>query len=146
MNFLENRVLPLLHEQFSHNGLEESYQQNVWVMAASVAPYLLSPYPHDVSNRSPIPTHTLRVVLRTTDEFGTNPYVDGTEIYLNVDEETNTAGLVWVDLWEEGSPIFHGGTIVDALKWVRGLNEPFYIQLEDPFITPVQHFFIDNND
>ena len=36
------------------------------------------------------PTHIIRMVLRATDPHGTNDFVDGTDHFMNVDEEPNS--------------------------------------------------------
>lgn len=63
-----------------------------------------------------------------------------------VDEEKQTAEFVWEDLWIDGPPVFHGGAVPDALKWVRELAEPFYIQLKDPFLKPEQRIALNGHD
>ncbi|GEC93335.1 hypothetical protein [Brevibacillus brevis] len=79
------------------------------------------------------PTHIVRVVLGMSSPSGTLPYVDGTDVYLVVNVEKQTADFMWEEVWAEGAPKFHGGTIPDALKWVRQMTEPFQIQLKDPY-------------
>ena len=157
-----------LLEEFNVGGLNESNHQNVWVMAAAVIPFAetpktapLLPYAlpgssnyrgkeDDDIRRSYLaigtPTHIVRVVLRTTDQNGTSEYVDGTDLFIIVDEEKQTAEFIWEDLWIEGPPIFHGGTVPDALAWVRELAEPFYLQLKDPFLTPEQRIALNGHD
>ncbi|WP_339279083.1 hypothetical protein NYE40_23835 [Paenibacillus sp. FSL W8-1187] len=145
MNTLTKNLINLLHETFSISELQGPLQQNVWVMAVAAVPFsekhLDSP-----PTRKYMPTHTVRLVLRTTDEAGTNVYVDGTDLYVRMDNTTETAELVREDLWEEGSPIFHGGPVSDSLRWVRELAEPFYLQLEDPFLTPEQRIALNGHD
>jgi hypothetical protein len=126
-----------LIEEFNVCGLNESNHQNVWVMAAAAIPFAetpktapLLPYALLGSNnyrgkedddirRSYLdigtPTHIVRVVLRTTDQNGTSDYVDGTDLFMIVNEEKQTAEFIWEDLWIEGPPILHGGTVTDAL-------------------------------
>lgn len=157
-----------LIEEFNTNDLINSAQQNVWVMAAAAIPFaetpktaLLLPYalPGSSNYRGKedddirhsyldigTPTHIVRVVLRTTDQNGTCDYVDGTDLFMIVNEEKQTAEFIWEDLWIEGPPIFHGGTVPDALVWVRELAEPFYLQLKDPFLTPEQRIALNGHD
>lgn len=161
-------LIKRLDSEFAHNGLNISNQQNVWIMAAAAIPFAETPktapqLPYalpgssnyrgkedDDIRRSYLdigkPTHIVRIVLRTTDQNGTNDYVDGTDLFMIVDEEKQTADFVWEDLWIEGPPIFHGGTVPDALKWVRELAEPFHIQLKDPFLTPEQRIALNGHD
>jgi len=136
-------ILPILKNRFEFNGLEATYHQNVWIMALSTITYdtkrvTLLPVNEEA------PTHIIRLVLRATDETGTNDYVDGTDIYMKIDN-AKTMQFVWEDLWAEGPPIFHGGTVPDALRWVRELAEPFYIQLKDPFLTPDQRIALNGH-
>jgi hypothetical protein len=103
-------------------------------MAATTVPFAHAHVANDPTSEE-LPTHTVRLVLRTTDEDGTNDYVDGTDLFVWVDDHTGEAHFVLEDLWTEGPPIFHGGTIPDALRWIHELGEPFHLQLEDPFIA-----------
>ncbi|WP_101807456.1 hypothetical protein [Paenibacillus pasadenensis] len=138
-------ILSTLRNRFEINDLQGAYQQNVWIMALAIIPYIerhAMPLPGDEEP----PTHTMRLVLRTTDEAGTNVYVDGTDIYIRIDSATKTAEFVWEDLWAEGPPIFHGGTVPDALRWVHELAEPFYVQLKDPFLTPERQIALNGHD
>ncbi|WP_340005843.1 hypothetical protein MHH52_28520 [Paenibacillus sp. FSL K6-0276] len=105
-------------------------------MAASLAPYSEFHHPSTIDTSICVPTHTVRIILRTTDEDGANDYVDGTDIFININEATQETKLMWEDLWIEGPPIFDGGTIPDALKWINELAEPFYTQFKDPFLFP----------
>ncbi len=124
-----------LKNEFEVKGLAGPYQQNIWVMAAAVIPFAAEHIEIPSSNEE-IPTHTIRMVLRTTDEDGTNEYVDGTDLFVQIDAENQEAAFVLVDLWAEGPPVFHGGTLPDALRWVCELSEPFHIQLDDPYLIP----------
>jgi|GEM_PF-1922288 hypothetical protein len=161
-------IIKRINNIFQKNCKYNSVQQNVWVMAAAAIPFAetpknahLLPYAlpgsRDYRGKEDdeirqaymdigIPTHIVRVVLRTTDQNGTCDYVDGTDLFMIVDEEKQTAEFVWEDLWIEGPPIFHGGTVPDALAWVRELAEPFYLQLKDPFLTPEQRIALNGHD
>lgn len=82
-----------------------------------------------------IPTHQVRVVLRTADvQSGPNPYVDGTDLFLAIDEKQQTAEFVWEDETLGDAPLFHGGEVPSALTWARELEEPFYFQYNAPFL------------
>jgi hypothetical protein len=148
MNTSNIHLLELLQDQFCLNNLDGATEQNVWIMAASFTQYTQSHLPTTTTldTGTDSPTHTVRIVLRTTDEDGTNDYVDGTDIFLTIDEETQIATFEWEDLWIEGPPIFHGGTVSDALKWVQQLNEPFHTQIKDPFLSPDQQISLNGHD
>lgn len=161
-------LIKRLESEFAYSGLNNSNQQNVWIMAAAAIPFAetqetapLLPYAlpgssnyrgkeDDDIRRSYLdigkPTHIVRIVLRTTDQKGTNDYVDGTDLFMVVDENKQTAEFIWEDLWIEGPPVFHGGTVPAALAWVRELAEPFYLQLKDPFLTPEQRIALNGHD
>lgn len=146
MNTQTTNLLELLRNQFHFNDLDGATAQNVWIMAASIAPYSELHLPTTVEADSVTPTHTVRIVLRTTDKDGTNDYVDGTDIFVLINEETQIATLMWEDLWIEGPPIFHGGMISDALKWMHDLGQPFYTQFKDPFLTSEQRIALNGHD
>ncbi|MBP1157675.1 MULTISPECIES: hypothetical protein [unclassified Paenibacillus] len=67
-------ILDKLKETFEYNGstLSERESANVWVMASAMAEVH-----EDLTVDNAI---KVRLVLRTTDKNGTNPYVDGTDI------------------------------------------------------------------
>lgn len=146
MNTKNTRLLELLQNQFHLNDLNGDIAQNIWIMAASIAPY--SELHHTTTANAGVdtPTHTVRIVLRTTDEDGTNDYVDGTDIFISIDEDSQAITLMWEDLWIEGPPIFHGGTIPDALKWMHELAEPFLTQFKDPFLSSDQRIALNGHD
>ncbi|MDQ0902758.1 hypothetical protein [Paenibacillus sp. V4I7] len=133
-------ILDKLKEEFEHNGniLLDQEGTNVWVMAVAMAAL-----PDGIQEDGTI---TLRLVLRTTDRSGTNPYVDGTDVYVYVDEKSKKVEFAREDLWIDGPPLFHGGTVPTALAWVRELAEPFYLQLKDPFLTPEQRIALNDED
>jgi len=161
-------LIERLEAEYSLNGLNKSIQQNVWIMAAAAIPFSETPktaplLPYSLPRSSNyrgkedddirrsyldigIPTHIVRIVLRTTDQDGTSDYVDGTDLFMVVDENKQTAEFIWEDLWIDGPPVFHGGTVPAALAWVRELAEPFYLQLKDPFLTPEQRITLNGHD
>lgn len=119
--------------------------QNTWIMAVSALAITkrtsqeLFPHYVDLSecnnNQMPLPTHLVRIVLRSNDsQWGLDEYVDGNTFCFLVDESTETATLLWEDEAFNDSPSFHGGTIPYALRWVNDLAEPFYLQINDPFL------------
>ncbi|MFE0555072.1 hypothetical protein ACFW1P_03920 [Paenibacillus sp. NPDC058910] len=91
-------VLRKLKETFDRNGnvTADSDETNIWVMLAALKPFsdqLEEHLPYPLSGRKP--THRVRVVLRTIDaQTGTNPYVDGSDFFLSVDEQQQTADFV----------------------------------------------------
>ncbi len=161
-------LIKRLNSEFAIKGLDHSIQQNVWIMAAAAIPFAETPktaplLPYALPGNSNYrgkedddirrtymdvgtPTHIVRIVLRTSDQRGTSDYVDGTDLFMIVDEEKQTAEFVWEDLWIDGPPIFHGGTVPAALAWVRELAEPFYLQFKDPFLTPEQRIALNGHD
>lgn len=145
MTHFQTVILPTLRNRFEINGLAGAYQQNVWIMALAVVSYGTKHIPI-ISVSKDLPTHTIRLVLRTTDEAGTNDYVDGTDVYIRLDSVRKTAEFVWEGLWAEVHPLFHGGTVPDALRWVRELAEPFYVQHKDPFLTSEQRVAMNGHD
>ena len=132
-------VLRKLKDTFELNGnfTSDSKGTNVWVMLVAAEPIfglLAENLPYPLTGRKP--THRVRVVLRTTDaQTGTNPYVDGSNFFLAVDEQQQTADFVWEDESFGDAPLFHGGDVASAVRWVKELDEPFHVQLKDPFLT-----------
>lgn len=130
-------VLRKLKETFDRNeNVADSNGTKVWVMLAALKPFsdLLGEHlPYPLSGQKP--THRVRVVLRTTDtQTGTNPYVDGSDFFLAVDEQKQTADFVWEDESFGDAPLFHGGDVASAVRWVKELGEPFHCQYSDPFL------------
>lgn len=163
MKQIHQLILERLKTEFEHNNLKPDsteFNTNVWIMAAAAIPFeeniensAFLPYNLEGANyydeqtdvqardyylSQGTPTHIVRVVLGMSSPSGTSPYVDGTDVYLNVDEDKQTADFIWEEVWAEGPPKFHGGTTPDALKWVKQMTEPFYIQREDPFMREKQ--------
>lgn len=145
MTQLQTSTIEMLRDHFEINGYNDDFQQNVWIMALALVPYNEKPVNSILGTEGP-PSHTIRLVLRTTDEAGTNDYVDGTDVYIRLDNNIKAAVFVWEDLWAEGPPIFHGGTVPAALRWVSELDEPFYLQLKDPFLTSEQRIALNGHD
>jgi hypothetical protein len=132
-------VLQKLKDMFDRNEnvTADSNGTNVWVMLVAAEPLsdlLAENLPYPLTDQKP--THLVRVVLRTTDaQTGTNPYVDGSDFFLAVDEQQQTADFVWEDESFGDAPLFHGGDVASAVRWVKELSEPFHVQLKDPFLT-----------
>lgn len=158
MKHVHELIIDRLKAEFEHNHLKPDsteFDTNVWVLAVAIIPFEeiienseFLPYNlkganyYDDSNDIPAkeyylsqgtPTHIARVVLGMSSAAGISPYVDGTDVYLVVDAEKQTVDFIWEEVWVEGVPKFHGGTVQDALKWVMQTQEPIFLQIEDPF-------------
>lgn len=150
-----------IRAEFEQNELKPDsteFDTNVWVLAVAAIPFeediensAFLPYKLKGANyydenidipakhyylSQGIPTYIVRVVLGMNSLAGTSPYVDGTDVYLLIDVEKQTADFIWEEVWEEGSPKFHGGTVGDAISWVKQMTEPIYLQYSDPFLVP----------
>lgn len=128
----EELILDKVRKEFerSCNMTNDQEENNVWVMALAVIPIAEA---NELELIVPNATHVVRVVLRTANrQQGSNEYVDGTDIFIILDNVNQTVESVGEELWANGPPIFHGGTVSAALEWVHQLAEPFYIQLKDP--------------
>jgi hypothetical protein len=129
-------IVRKLKETFNRNALAEDEGVNVWVMVAAAKPFQegeeneLKP---ELGRQKP--SHRFRVVLRTSDaQAGANPYVDGSDFFLAVDEQRQTAEFVWENESFAEAPIFHGGEITSAIAWTKAHAEPLLLLcLEDPF-------------
>ncbi|MGG4212649.1 hypothetical protein [Paenibacillus alvei] len=64
--------------------------------------------------------------------------MDGTNLCVMMGKDGEAVDIIEEDEALSDSPVFHGGEIADALRWVNGLADPYYIALEDPFLTPEQ--------
>ncbi|MDB5054115.1 MAG: hypothetical protein JWM44_2165 [Bacilli bacterium] len=143
-------VLKKLKETFERNGnvAVDSSGTNVWVMLIAAEPIfdlLAENLPYPLSGQKP--THRVRVVLRTTDaQSGTNPYVDGSDFFLAVDELQQTADFVWEDESFGDDPLFHGGDVASAVLWAKELGEPFHVQYNNPFLDKEQRKALNGHD
>jgi hypothetical protein len=142
-------VLQKLKETFDRNeNAVDSNGTNVWVMLAAAEPFsdlLEKNLPYPPSDQKP--THRIRVVLRTTDaQTGTNPYVDGSDFFLAVNEQRQEADFVWEEESFAEAPTFHGGDVASAVLWVKELGELFHIQYKDPFLTSQERFALNGHD
>lgn|GEM_PF-3604077 len=82
-------LLQFLKEHFCVNDLAGSGNQNIWIMVAAVTSHPEAPLQTSLATKDN-PTHIVRTVLRTTDGDGMNPYVDGTDIFIIMNDETQT--------------------------------------------------------
>lgn len=92
-------IVQKLKETFDRNAIAEDEGVNLWVMAASATPFQEGEE-NELSLKPELsilkPSHRVRVVLRTSDaQAGTNPYVDGSDFFIAVDEQRQTAEFVW---------------------------------------------------
>jgi hypothetical protein len=143
-------------KEFNYNMLRLDDPQsffNVWVMAVAVTPFAeneqtveLLPYRLDNSNERErymqmgVPTHIAKVVFRTTGHHGTDNLMDGTIVYFIVDVEQQTAKCgIWDETWNDGNPVFHGGSMTSAFRWLtKSPSEIIFLQLKDPYLTEEQ--------
>ncbi|MFA4133867.1 MULTISPECIES: hypothetical protein [unclassified Brevibacillus] len=148
-------IIEKIKAEFEQNDLKSDsteFDTNVWVLAVAAIPFEESIensafLPYSIEGTigyieqmdepaknyylsQGTPTDIVRVILGMSTKAGTSPYVDGTDVYLVVDVEKQQAEFIWEEVWMEGPPKFHGGTVPDALKWVKQMVEPFYIQYE----------------
>ncbi|MEK4513539.1 hypothetical protein [Paenibacillus sp. FSL K6-2524] len=85
-----------LRNTFDDQGTDTDEGPNVWVMVVAARPYQqgeekeLAQQPDKLT-----PTHRVRVVLRTTDDKIPNPYVGGSDFFLAVNEQQQSAEFVW---------------------------------------------------
>ncbi|ADO54220.1 hypothetical protein [Paenibacillus polymyxa] len=143
----EENILNKLKEVIEYNGdvvnNPESYG-NTWIMALAVRPFthnqkqLLPACLEEHEVLHPEQAFFVRMIIRTTHRNGTNRYVDGTNLCVTIDQDTGIVDIAKEDEALSDSPVFHGGEIADALRWVNELADPYYIALEDPFLTPEQ--------
>ena len=111
---LKDQIVKLLRAELEY--VEGSHKDGTyysqWVMAVSIK---------EVSKAS----YLARTVIKTNQ----SPYVDGTDITVNIID-----GQAELDLsFAEEEPIFHGGEIVASIRWIENVNNFCYIQPEDPF-------------
>jgi hypothetical protein len=131
-------IVRKLKETFDREGIDDADGANVWVMAAAAKPFQQGEENEPARKpSSQKPTHRVRVVLRTTDaQIGTNPYVDGSDFFLAVDEKQQTAEFVWEDESFADAPLLHGSEVLTAIRWTTELAESLLcVRLEDPFST-----------
>ncbi|MGW7163309.1 hypothetical protein [Paenibacillus taichungensis] len=74
------------------------------------------------------PVHQVRVALTFLEGGTVNPYYDGTDLFITMDED-NIQFTLEKD-WADGPPIIEGSPIEFALGWVAKLAEPFYVSPE----------------
>ena len=77
MDQQHQHILAYLKQEFEHQDLHQTNQQNVWIMVAAAVPFPANHVEVAVVGEE-VTTHTVRLVLRTTDKTSTNDFVDGT--------------------------------------------------------------------
>lgn len=118
---------------------------SVWVMAVAAKPFTFdqtveSFYPTamventDWYSLPTQPKHFVRVILRTASEQGANPYVDGTDFCMIVNELRQTAEFFLENTCFEAAPKYEGSDISTAIAWLKQLGEPICLQLNDPYL------------
>lgn len=128
-------IVQKLKETFDRKGVAPDEGSNVWVMAAAAKSFQVGEEEKlFLELGSHRPTHRVRVVLRTSDEQESNPYVDGTDFFLEVDERRQLAEFVWEEESFADAPHLHGSEVLTAIKWTSGLSEVLLcVRIEDPF-------------
>jgi hypothetical protein len=145
-------ILQALKKLFEQNDTElepDDYRCNIWLMLVSIRSYnpesssrFLPSYVRDFfdnnlfSQKSLLPTHVVRLVLRTNDLIdGPNEYMDGNNYCFRVDNILGKAELLWKDEAFNDTPFFQGGNLTSALRWVNELAAPCHVQYDDPFLN-----------
>ncbi|MNW41022.1 hypothetical protein D3C74_181480 [compost metagenome] len=75
------------------------------------------------------PVHQVRVALTFQEGDTVNPYYDGTDLFVTMDDKDNVQFTLEKD-WADGPPAIEGSPIEFALGWVSELAEPFYASPE----------------
>ncbi|AIW42383.1 hypothetical protein [Paenibacillus polymyxa] len=74
------------------------------------------------------PVHQVRVALTFQEGDTVNPYYDGTDLFVTMDED-NVQFTLEKD-WADRPPAIEGSPIEFALGWVSELAKPFYVSSE----------------
>ncbi|MNW40616.1 hypothetical protein D3C74_177320 [compost metagenome] len=72
--------------------------------------------------------HQVRVALTFKEGTKVNPYYDGTDLFVTMDEDSIQFTLE--EEWADGPPAIEGSPTELALGWVSELAEPFYVSPE----------------
>lgn len=114
---MKEEIIHALKDELEFADHQEDSQ---WILAVAIKE-------GSQDNNTDVQTVTARIVVKTS----TSSYVDGTDIKINL--KGGTAELDPTAL--EDAPIFHGGTVENSLEWIQEIGKPFYIQMDNPFIT-----------
>jgi len=127
-------IVQKLKETFDRKGTSQE-GSSVWVMVAAAKPFQEGEengLSRELGDRRP--THRVRVVLRTSDTKEANPYVDGSDFFLEVDVRRQSAEFVWEEESFADAPHLHGSEVLTAIRWASELDEALLcVRLEDPF-------------
>jgi hypothetical protein len=74
------------------------------------------------------PVHQVRVALTFQEGDTINPYYDGTDLFVTMDEDDIRFTLE--KDWADGPPAIEGSPIELVLGWVSELADPFYVSSE----------------
>ncbi|MDH6429051.1 MULTISPECIES: hypothetical protein [unclassified Paenibacillus] len=131
----EELLIHKLRETFDERGTNQDEGSNVWVMVVAARSYQPGEEGQLAQTADTLtPTHRVRVVLRTTDNHNLNPYVDGSDFYLAIDEQQQTAEFVWEEDSFADAPLLHGSEVLTAIRWASELsNTLLSVTIEDPF-------------
>ncbi|MGQ3479717.1 hypothetical protein [Paenibacillus sp. TY11] len=125
----EDNISNKLKEAIEYNGdivnNPNSYR-TTWIMALSIRPFT-----HDQKQFLPACLDEHEAAWDTQIRGWYESVCDDRPEYSN-------CRIIKEDKVLSDSPVFHGGEITDALRWVNELADPCYIALEDPLLTPEQ--------
>lgn len=130
-------IVQKLKETFDRSGGDNTDTGTVWVMAVAATSLHQDLQNREKNSCEQKPLHRVRVVLRTSDPSeGANPYVDGSDFFLEVSEQRQTAEFVWEDDSFANAPLLHGSDVLTAIQWAAGLTDSLLcIRLKDPFLN-----------
>lgn len=131
-------IVRKLKETFDRKGAAPNEGSSVWVMAATATTFQKGEEDNGLTKMPDghRPTHRVRVVLRTSHGWEANPYVDGTDFFLEVDEQRQTVEFVWEEASFADAPSLHGSEVLTAIQWAAELtNSLLYTCLSDPFLN-----------
>ena len=112
MKKIQDAITEILKAELAYTDTDNNYSQ--WVLGVSVK--------KDRTLGSP--TYLARVVVKTNE----SPFVDGMEVLFMVPEDD----VIIEANYYEKTPDFQGGSVESSLKWLAGLEDIYYLQLDDP--------------
>lgn len=80
------------------------------------------------SGKKERPVHQVRVALTFKEGNTVNPYYDGTDLFVTMNDDGIEFTLE--NDWADGPPAIEGSPIEFALSWVSQLAEPFFVSSE----------------
>lgn len=117
MKKIESAIIETLKQELENIDSISNYSQ--WILGVSIRKE--GTEGRVVGN----PKYTARVVIKTSQ----SPFVDGMDIGFTVPGED-----VLIDSdYFENTPEFQGGTVGDSLRWLKELEEIYYLQLDNPY-------------